>query len=76
MTKREAYIRHCESLGISRGLARLMADTKDCYLWRRYPSAALQVDGTLVWETSEQGWDFWHGVWVMLIEMAKTGECK
>jgi hypothetical protein len=76
MTKREAYIQHCGTLGISRGLAELMADAPDVDFSMRCSTAASQVCESFTWWTHDEGGGFWDAVFDMLKDMAKKGECK
>lgn len=82
MALRDEYIAHCETLGIHKSLAKLMADLaeKAAPGWRalsaRRPAAASQLQVSFEWALSEQGHDFWSGVSYMLHAMNKTGECK
>jgi len=81
MTARTDYIAHCESLGIHRSLAELMADAcarKSAFpqLRTRGSTASIQVRASFVWEETMQGFGFWQGIANMLDKMAKTGECK
>ena len=76
MTARTDYIAHCESLGIHRSLAGLMADAPGCVFSWRFTDSAMQLANSFLWDNSEQGHDFWKGVFLMLEQMGKTGECK
>jgi hypothetical protein len=82
MTARADYIKHCESLGIHRSLAGVMAEEAVLQnlifsgVEERYGSAAEQLAQSFLWVKSEQQYDFWRGVFLMFKEMAKTGECK
>jgi len=76
MTARTDFIAHCESLGIHRSLAGIMADQPSWRPSARARWAAWQVDESIRWEATEHGHDFWASVCEMLSKMAKTGECK
>jgi hypothetical protein len=76
MTARTDYIAHCESLGIHRSLAGLMADVPNCCLDSREKSACKQVRYSFYWIDSEQGDDFWLSIDDMLLLARDTGECK
>ena len=82
MVPRAEYIAHCETLGIHKSLAQLMADLAEeaAPRWRalaaRRPAAASQLQVSFEWALSEQGHDFWSGVSYTLHAMSKTGECK
>jgi hypothetical protein len=76
MTPRQKYIAHCETLGIHKSLARLMADVPVCHYRYRESQASEQLMESVAWFSSGQGFDFWDGAHQMLKDMAKTGECK
>ncbi len=81
MTARTDYIAHCESLGIHRSLAGLMADeAAESYfvvskLADRSKTAADQYINSFDWHLDDFS-DFHCAVHDLLLEMAATGECK
>ena len=81
MTARTDYIAHCESLGIHRSLAKLMADEaaeSDHYqsgLYDRSETAADQYINSFNWHLDDFS-DFHSAIYAVFCDMAKTGECK
>ena len=81
MTARTDYIAHCESLGIHRSLAGMMADeaAKSHYfgngLSERSKTAAGQYINSFDWHLDDFA-DFHSAVYALLCDMAKTWECK
>ena len=76
MSTRKAYIAHCESLGIHKSLARMMADAPRCNFSLRRGGAAWQLTDSFIWDESEQDHYWWKAIYSILIDMAEIGECK